>query len=400
MIIDRTVAQIIINIFYLKILFKDNMNPITKLLFILLALLLYNCGLKKDLLQKTLASDNSNIKRVMDNAKQHEIQIIYTQIFRNKKGKVYFKDHTYNLNAANYFYPASTVKFPIAILALEKLNTIANTSVNTEYKIEGNDTKLKFSDEISKVFSVSDNEASTNLFEFIGFDYINQKMKEKGLSPFRLSHRLSGADSSNPLVKATTIYKNDNTTEVLPSKFNQQPEKLQLNGLQKGIGYLTADRKVVNQPFDFSKKNYYPLEALHNTLKRIVFPEYFKESERFKITEKDRQFILFSMQNLPKNAGYDPIEYYDGYCKFFMYGDTKENIPATVKIYNKVGNAYGTMIDCAYIVDTENDVEFMLSATILANKNGIYNDNIYEYDEISLPFLAELGRLLYQKTKY
>jgi hypothetical protein len=41
----------------------------------------------------------------------------------------------------------------------------------------------------------------------------------------------------------------------------------------------------------------------------------------------------------------------------------------------------------------------MLSATILANKNGIYNDNIYEYDEISLPFLAELGRILYQKNK-
>ena len=375
------------------------MNLFKKTLPLLTCVLLYNCGTKKDLLKTTLASDNPNIKRVMDNAATHEIQIIYTQILRDKNGKVSFKDYSYNLDSNNYFYPASTVKFPIAILALEKLNTIATNSINTAYKIEGNETKLKFSEEISKVFAVSDNQASTNLFEFMGFDYINQKMRQKGLSPFRLSHRLSGAEPSNPLVKSTTIYKEDNTTEIFPSKINEQSINLQMNGLQKGSGYLAAGSKLINEPFDFSKRNYYPLETLHNTLKRIVFPEYFKESERFKITENDRQFILFSMQNLPKNAGYDSKEYYDGYCKFFMYGDTKENIPLTVKIYNKVGNAYGTMIDCAYIVDTENKVEFMLSATILANKNGIYNDNIYEYDEVSLPFLAELGRQLYIKNK-
>lgn len=375
------------------------MIQLKKSFFCLLALLIVGCSTQKNALQKTLASNNQKIKRVMDNPKQYEIQIIYTQILRDKKSKVSFKDYTYNLNDTNYFYPASTIKLPIAILALEKLNALTNTSVNTEYQIDGSTEKLKFSKEISKVFAVSDNVASTNLFEFIGFDYMNQKMKDKGLSPFRMSHRLSGSDSSNPFVKSTKIFKEENSVEVFPSKLNQSAISLNLNGIKKGIGYINAEDKLVNEPFDFSKKNYYPLETLHNTLKRIVFPEAFKEEERFKISEKDREFLLFSMQNLPKKAGYDPKEYYDGYCKFLMFVDTKENISSHIKIYNKVGNAYGTMTDCAYIVDQENNVEFMVSATILANKNGVFNDNIYEYQTISLPFLAELGRQLYEKSR-
>jgi len=352
---------------------------------------------KKNVLTETLALDNPKIKNVMSNPEEFELQIIYTQIIRDKNNQVSFKDYTYRLNANNYYYPASTVKFPIAILALEKLNTIENTSKDTQYSIEGKPDKLRFSEEISKVFAVSNNEASNNLFEFIGFDYLNESMKTKGLSPFRISNRVSTPDAGNPITKAITLYKDDKTVVTLPEIHNKPSAPLQMNNLKKGKGYMDDD-KLVNEPFDFSKKNYYPLETLHNTLKRIVFPEAFKESERFNLTPKDREFILYSMQNLPKNAGYNPTEYYDGYCKFFMFGDTKENIPANIKIYNKVGDAYGTLIDCAYIVDTENKVEFMVSVTLLVNKDGIFNDDKYDYDAIGFPFLAELGRQLYAKN--
>jgi len=352
---------------------------------------------KKNILQETLACDNPKIKKVMSNPEEFELQIIYTQIFRDKNNKVSFKDFTYNLNAVNYFYPASTVKLPIAILALEKLNTIKNTSKDTQYLIEGKPEKLRFSEEITKVFAVSDNDASNNLFEFIGSDYLNDSMKAKGLAPFGVSNRVSIPNAGNPITKPITLYIDDNTIVNLPAIHNRPSFPLQLNKLKKGIGFMEDD-VFVNEPFDFSNKNYYPLETLHNTMKRIVFPEVFTATERFNLTEKDREFILFSMQNLPKNAGYNSTEYYDGYCKFFMFGDTKENIPSTIKIYNKVGDAYGTLIDCAYIVDFENKVEFIVSATLLVNKDGVFNDDKYEYDAIGFPFLAELGRQLYAKN--
>ncbi len=379
-------------------IFKQlQMKNIRAIILILLIFLQLGCSTKKNILQETLASDNPKIKNVMSDPEAFELQIIYTQILRDKNNKVSFKDFTYHLNANNYFYPASTIKFPIAILALEKLNTFENTSKDSQYTIEGNPEKLQFSNEISKVFAVSDNEASTKLLEFLGFDAINESMKAKGLQPFRLSHRVSGSDPRSLTTKPITLYKTDGSTLSIPSVISKAAIPLTLNNIKKGVGYM-KDNQLVKEPFDFSNRNYYPLETLHNTLKRIVFPENYKVSERFNLTEKDREFILFSMQNLPKNAGYEPVHYYDGYCKFFMFGDTKENIPANIKIYNKVGTAYGTLIDCAYIVDTENKVEFMVSATLILNKDQVFNDDKYEYDQIGFPFLAELGRQLYEKN--
>ena len=41
------------------------------------------------------------------------------------------------------------------------------------------------------------------------------------------------------------------------------------------------------------------------------------------------------------------------------------------------------------------DVEFFLSAVIYVNKNEILNDDQYQYYELGLPFLAKLGKIIY-----
>lgn len=348
-------------------------------------------------LDSVLKSDNPKIKVVMDNVNEHELQIIYTQIKRASDGTISFKDYQYNVNANNYFYPASTVKFPIAVLALEKLNSITPLSDSINFSYKQNGTKINFKKEISKLFALSDNEASNNLLEFIGFDYLNTKMHNKGLSPFSVSHRLSVANSGNKQTSTIYLFRGDSLIAELPSVTGSKVDALQLNSIKKGIGYIENDTQVMGA-FDFSAKNYYPLITLHNTLKRLLFPESFKIIERFNLNEKDRQFILNSMHKLPREQGFDSKEFYDSYCKFLIFGDTKDKIDSTIKIYNKIGQAYGTLTDCAYIIDEKTGVEFMVTATLLVNKNKIFNDGIYEYDEIGIPFLAELGRQLYSKS--
>jgi hypothetical protein len=65
-----------------------------------------------------------------------------------------------------------------------------------------------------------------------------------------------------------------------------------------------------------------------------------------------------------------------------------------------VGYAYGTLTDCAFIEDRKNNLSYFVTATILVNQNGIFNDNNYEYDSIGIPFLAELGRQIHKYEKY
>jgi hypothetical protein len=345
-----------------------------------------------------LESEDPKIKRVVDNIEEHEVQIIVSEIIRKPNGTITFNDYSYNLDSNTYFYPASTVKFPIAILALEKLNEITNFSEELNFKFAGNDERKFFNQEIIKIFALSDNEASNNLQELIGFDYLNDKMKEKGLSPFRIQHRLATNNPDNPNTIPLSIFNKDSLVTELPASYSRILAPLELNKIKKGQGYLLNDT-IKDGAFDFSKKNYYPLETLHNTMKRIVFPDAFQLKERFNLLEKDRKFILSSMQKLPREQGFDENQYYDSYCKFLIYGDTKERIDSSIKIYNKIGQAYGTLTDCAYIVDEINQIELIISATILVNKNKIFNDGIYEYEEVGLPFLAELGRQLVSKYK-
>jgi len=364
--------------------------------FIFLGIVLTtSCSTKKpitDPLEFVLASENPNIKRVIDSVAQYEVQIRYTQIDR-AKDSIIFTDYDFQVDDLNYFYPASTVKFPTAVLALERLNQIDTLDMHTRFYVEGDSVETTFAKAVSEIFSVSDNDANNRLVEFLGQDAINSSLNQKGIAPVRIAHRL-GYHSDDLATKPLIIYQNDSTTTIFEGTLNTSPEPLELSFIEKGIGFY-EDEALINEPFDFSLKNYYPVSTQHGLLKRVIFPEKFPEKERFDLSQEQRGYLLMAMHTLPKEVGYDPLEYYDGYCKFFMFGDTKDDIPKNIKIYNKVGFAYGTLTDCAYITDTENDVEFLLTATLLVNKNGIFNDDTYEYDKIGIPFLAQLGRQLY-----
>ncbi len=344
-------------------------------------------------LEAVLSSKDDRIKRVMDSIDQYEVQIRYTKIDR-RNDSIIFNDFDFQVDESIYFYPASTVKFPAAVAALEKLNEIDTLSRNTLFYVEGDSIKTTFARAIEEIFAVSDNAANNRLIEFIGQDNLNKMIRNRGVRPIRISHRLSTPNADDIVTKPLIIYLNDSTTATTASIISASATPLQLKHIKKGKGFLSGD-SLYSEPFDFGLKNYYPIHAQHELLKRVIFPNQFPKEKRFNLSKEQRTFLLKAMHTLPKNAGYDAKEYYDSYGKFFMYGDSEGVIPDYIKIFNKVGYAYGTLTDCAYIIDEKNKIDFMVTATILVNKDGIFNNDNYEYDEIGIPFLAQLGRELY-----
>ena len=67
-----------------------------------------------------------------------------------------------------------------------------------------------------------------------------------------------------------------------------------------------------------------------------------------------------------------------------------------IRIFNVVGRAFGVLADCAYVVDFQHNIEFCITAVIYCNEDDVLNNDKYQYDTAGLPFLTELGQLLYQ----
>ncbi|MCG8415111.1 MAG: class A beta-lactamase-related serine hydrolase [Pseudomonadales bacterium] len=343
-------------------------------------------------IDSVLNSNRPAIRTVLDNLETHELQILYSQIVRGEDDSIQFIDHSYGVDNSKYFYPASTVKLPVALLALEKLQKLDTIDRYSRYTVGESTSGSSFTNDLIKLFVVSDDAAYNRLFEFLGKDEINQRLQSKGVNA-RIAHRLSIPDSDVLPTQTVRFSQASGATLEIGPISNNAIEILPLENLVKGVAYMDSGQ-LVQQPFDFSEKNYLPLLSLHETMKRLLFPENFSAEERFHLSEEHREFVLRAMSTLPREAGFDETEFPDGEYKYLVFGDSEERIPEHIEIYNKIGFAYGYLTDTAYIVDQASGKEVLITATIHVNANQTFNDDQYEYEEVGLPFLAELGRQL------
>lgn len=368
-----------------------------------------------DSIDDLLRSQPEQFGLIMQDPAKFRVQIIYTQINRDKANKPTFQTFTYRLNPKEYFYPASTVKLPTAALALEKLeklnlpgltrDTSMLTGTSAPYQTEALTDPSSASglpsigNYVRKILLVSDNDAFNRVYEFVGQQAINESMLAKGYSDTRIVHRLevglskSQNQLSNPIdfvAGDAVIYHQDEQSSKIDF-YGSEPELL-------GVAEM-VDGQRLQRPKDFSEKNSYALMDQHKVVKNLLFPDSVSIDKQFNLSADDYRFIYTYMSMYPGESNIpayqDAGEYPPGYVKFLMYGGQAESIPAHIRIFNKVGDAYGFLTDSAYIVDYENNIEFLLSATVFVNENLTFNDDNYEYDKIGMPFLRDLGQAIY-----
>ncbi len=364
--------------------------------------LLLSCSSTTNPIELIIKKREPQLKQIYKDKENHNLQILYTKVVRDSLGMPSFIEYDYKIDSNQYFYPASTMKLPIVALTLQKINELRNTGINitVESKIlllnaDQITTETTFKDLIAKVFLVSDNSASNILINFLGYNYFNKQMREKGLNTIVLNHKFN----PDPYVK--TDWKIYTLDRDLISKDETQEiiEHNNLDNLLQGKFQILDGEKVAT-PFNFKTKNRASLRDLDGVMKRIIYPDLFQEKDIINLSDQDYNFLRYWMSRFTfEDIGIEyqkDSKYFDSYNKFFIYGDSTNAVDRKIRIYNKVGLAYGALTDISYIRDYQKNIEFFLSATIYVNQNQIVNDNIYEYDDVGIPFLAELARQVYK----
>jgi len=355
---------------------------------------------------------SEKFKQITENPLKYRVQILYTQINRDKHNKPSLKTYSYRTDSEEYFYPASTVKLAANVLALEKINALKLDKNWFMYTMKGREGQKEITQDLSaesgkpsvahyikKILLVSDNESYNRLYEFLGQKDFNQSMKSKGFKGVRFTHRLQVPltpfenQFTNPIEFVDTTGR---TRYTQMAAFNDQAI-FSKKPILLGKGFRNSQGQIEHQPYDFTLKNAFPLAAQHEFLQRLMLPEAFPKRKQFTLTQEDYSFLYQYMSQYPTETRYpnylQDSSYHPTYCKFIYYGsDKNEPLNKNIRIFNKVGDAYGFLLDNAYVVDFENQIEFMVSAVILCNEDEIFNDDLYDYERIGFPFLKQLGQ--------
>jgi len=360
----------------------------------------------------------SVLSTVLKDPTKYRCQIIYTQINRNKLNAPSFKNYYFNYDPSVYYNPASMVKMPLAFLSLEKLNQLKIKGVNKytpilfDSSFPGQVTMYKDSTAanqlpsiahfIKRAFLISENDPYNRMYQFVGQEHINSALHQKGYPAVRITRQFMGFTEeqnkhTNPIrfvdANSKLIYQQPPAYNTVPFDFNKE--------ILLGKAYLNRADSLINTPFDFTKHNNVPLSDFQQMLQSVLFPASVTAKQQFKLTDDDRAFLLKYLSQYPSETDYPKYNdslFYDSYVKFFFL-DSTHQMPKHIRVFNKVGWAYGFLTDVSYVVDFKHNIEYMLAATIYVNSDDILNDSKYDYDEIGQPFMKQLGESVYQFEK-
>lgn len=311
----------------------------------------------------------TGFKKVFKKFKKYRLEIVYTQINRGLNGEVSFKNYHLG-DSISYFYPASTVKFPLAIAVYEmiqkapfynvngsmklKLDTVSYCNhlyenTNFDYhRIQKNDTwssiakkyritlsdfyqwnflnensvpkvnktvkiyhrkvRPSINDLISSMLIYSDNEAYNKLFEMAGGDYLTSWLSNYGFGKSSLTRKFHWCEAEEKSISVSYDILNDKDVIIYHGneKIWSPANHSKVLGIKVGKQYFGKDG-LVNSPRDFSDHNRIILSDMHEMMKRLIFPPSFKASEIYQMNANSYKFLIRKLGNYPRE-NINPID--------------------------------------------------------------------------------------------
>jgi hypothetical protein len=368
-------------------------------------------------LDADLAGAGGGLATVTARAPEHRLQILISAVRTNAAGQPALERFGYRL-AAEYFYPASTIKLCGAIAALQEIEQLAREhaapdllevpieiaplfpgdALQTQDESNRAGGKITVGHEVRKLALVSDNPAFNRLFDLVGHEGLNRRMHQLGLSSVVINHRLSETRTiADPLGSAEVNFLLPAAKISVPARTSRLLLTNQAAGLAIGTGYRKGE-ELVPMPMDFTRRNGISLRDLQDLLIKLARPDIDLGTPGLELTPEHRRFLLQAMTEYPRestNPVYEARTFPDEFSKFLLPG-VRRIFPDTasgkrIEITGKNGLAYGFSIDNSYLFNPANGRAVFVTVTIYTNADGILNDDQYEYATVAEPFLADLG---------
>jgi hypothetical protein len=373
---------------------------------------------RTDVFLKNILASNKNplFQKVLAHPEEYRLQIIYTQINRDKNNVPVFTNYYFNEDSLFFFNPASTVKLPLAALSLEKLNAMKAAGVSKFTSMQFDSAYPRQVKELTdstaqtgypsiaqfirKAFLISDNDAYNRMYQFVGQQAINRNLHAKGYRSTRITREFMGyTEDENRHTNPIDFMDNDGKVIYhQPMQYNRDSFDFS-HTIKIGKAHYDNNDSLIHEPIDFTRVNNLPLYDLQQILQSILFPYSVPAAQRFDLSKNDYAFLKQFLSQYPSETNYpkyDTAQYFDSYVKFFFRDSAHHSMPPHIRVFNKVGWAYGFLIDASYVADFKNNIEFMLAATVYANSDGILNDDKYDEETVSHPFMYQLGQTIYQ----
>jgi beta-lactamase class A len=203
--------------------------------------------------------------RIINQKDSLEVQIIYTMIDRDENNVPSFRSFYFNVDSTHYFYPASTVKLPMSLLALEKINNLNVEGLDKytpmfhdsvyygQVPVLGDSTSenglASVAHYVKKILVVSDNDAHNRLYEFLGQKATNEILNQKGYH-VRFLHRLERflPPDQNRHTEAIRFVKEGKLLWQQPGLVNTDSIQAPAYAL-RGKAYYKNDTLLINKKF-------------------------------------------------------------------------------------------------------------------------------------------------------
>jgi hypothetical protein len=349
---------------------------------------------KEPIVERILEDGGPALQKVLASPETFRFQVVYGMV-ENRT----LEQHVYRADA-EYFFPASSLKMPIAFATIARAAKAGITRDATLrlFPVDGDGaiTTTTLARETWRALIVSDNFSANRLLAIGGHREIHEMLWGAGLRSARIR---SGFATGEPLDPAelspkieVVVANGDPPKTIAPRKSDLALPANDAKNMELGKAAIVDGRRV-DGPLSFANKNAIRLRELQNALVRVMRPDLIADAS---LAPGDREYLQKALGTYPSEsglAGYDRNVVADYQHNPLLRGIERVRPRSKLKVYSKVGQAFGFLVANTYVVETETNRAFFLTAVVFANPDEVMNDDVYAYDTIAFPALADVGEV-------